>query len=506
MIPMFHADFQDLVNDERIHRVLFLILIGTYVYSEAKSWWNSLLRPLYVKITSTLSDYRSGKFYKPWGPTTPIVIVSTKKQIAELSEAPCLSQRAVYADMFGFKHTMNKLEHNTSNNKVIRTRLYSRLLQVNGPVHLDGLYPHLLNRFDINLERELRGGRVLNGESRILDIPEVSIILTWKLGGISLPIAQTARRLVSNLMGLMFFGEALSSDEEFSSALLRYPQDMVKCMAAFQVAPSLVHAVLTNRGEAMHLIQKRLFQCIQSGLSNQSEGDKIQRHTILYNIIALTSGSEYWNADLLSQSLLGIWFAASHQPWMNLHFVILELCARKEWQSKLRQEIEQHVPLDYKDLEQLPLLDGFIKETVRCNPLDTLAIRRKALEPYTFSDGSLSVPSGATVCVSSYDLMHNPQTYPDPNAFNPSRYLPKEPNSQQLKFTEVSEAYPIWGYGSLACPGRFQASLAMKLVISQLLLKYDLSLENKNARTKWSWETFAMPYKSTRVILKEHGL
>ncbi|KAI2784134.1 cytochrome P450 [Daldinia loculata] len=487
MFPMLHADFRDLVNDERLHRVLFLFLIGTYVYTEAKSWWHILLRPLYVKITSTLSDHRSGKYYKPWGPTTPIVIVSTKKQIAELSEAPCLSQRAVYADMFGFKHTMNKLEHNTSNNKVIRTRLYSRLLQVNGPVHLDALYPYLLNQLDISLERELRGGRVFNG-------------------GISLPIAQTARRLVSKLMSLMFFGEALSLDEEFSSALLRYPQDMVKCMAAFQVAPSVIHAALTNRGEAMHLIQKRLFQCIGSGLSNQSDVDKIQRHTILYNIIALTSSSEYWNADLLSQSLLGIWFAASHQPWMNLHFVILELCARKEWQTKLRQELEQHVPLDYKNLEQLPLLDGFIKETVRCNPLDTLAIRRKALEPYTFSDGSLSIPSGATVCVSAYDLMHNPQTYPDPTAFNPSRYLPKEPNSQQRKFTEVSETYPIWGYGSLACPGRFHASLAMKMVISQLLSKYDLSLENENARTRWSWETFAMPYQNTRVILKEHGL
>lgn len=73
---------------------------------------------------------------------------------------------------------MNKLEHNTSNNKVIRTRLYSRLLQVNGPVHLDALYPYLLNQLDISLERELRGGRVFNGESQILDTSKVNITLT----------------------------------------------------------------------------------------------------------------------------------------------------------------------------------------------------------------------------------------------------------------------------------------------------------------------------------------
>ncbi|OTB13472.1 hypothetical protein K445DRAFT_304233 [Daldinia sp. EC12] len=465
---------QYLIEDQRLHRLLFFILIGIYVYIELRSWW-----------------HQSGKYYKPWGSTTPIFIVSTKKQIAELSEATCLSQRAVYADMFGFKHTMNKLEHNTSNNKVIRTRLYSRILQVNGPVHLAALYPHLLNQFNNNLSKELQNGRDFNG-------------------GISLPIADTARRLVSKLMSLMFFGDYLSSDEEFSSALLRYPQDMVKCMAAFQVAPSfmspIIHALLTKRGEAMHLIQKKLAYCIGPEGSNENDSDETKSLSILHNMTALADTSDYWNSELLSQSLLGIWFAASHQPWMNLHFVLLELSTRKEWQSALRQEIAQHGPLDYKGLEELPLLDGFIKETVRCNPLDTLAIRRKALEPYTFSDGSLSVPSGATVCVSSHDLMHNPEIYGEPDSFNPSRYLSKESDSQQRKFTEVSDSYPIWGYGSLACPGRFHASLAMKIAISQLLLKYDLCLENEKARTKWTWETFTMPYQNTRIVLKEHGL
>lgn len=91
----------------------------------------------------------------------------------------------------------------------------------------------------------------------------------------------------------------------------------------------------------------------------------------MHNMTKLADASDYWDPELLSQSLLGIWFAASHQPWMNLHFIILELCARKEWQTSLRQELEQHLPLDYETLERLPLLDSFIKETVRLNPLDT---------------------------------------------------------------------------------------------------------------------------------------
>lgn len=480
-----------LIGDESLHLVLFLLVTGVFVYTEL-STWHPLLLPTYMRtksfgsrFTSTIKDYRSGKYYKPWNPISPVVIVSTKKQIAELSEAACLSQRAVYADMFGFKHTMNKFEHNTVDHKLIRTRLYSRLLQVNGPIHLNALYPHLLARLEVSLTKVLHVGGASNGD-------------------VSLPIAQTLRQLMSNIMGFMFFGESLSSDEEFSSAIFRYPQEIVKCMAAFQVTPSImssvVHAILTNRGKAMHLIQKRLSDCMGEGRLSWDEPEHIKRFTILHNMTELTESSDYWNPELLSQSLLGIWFAASHQPWMSSHFIILELCARKEWQDTLRQELQQHYPLDYKSLEQLPLLDGFIKETIRLNPLDTLAIRRKALEPYTFSNGSLSVPSGSIVCVSSYDLMHNPETYVQPDSFDPSRFLKQSLNGQQRRFTEVSETFPIWGYGSLACPGRFHASLTIKMLLSQLLLRYEMKLEDEKARTKWSWETFTMPYESTRVV------
>jgi len=76
--------------------------------------------------------------------------------------------------MFGFKHTMNKLQHNTSDHKVVRTRLYGRLLQVNGPGHLNALYPHLVARLDSSLSRELAEARVLQGA--YLDALSVTLV------------------------------------------------------------------------------------------------------------------------------------------------------------------------------------------------------------------------------------------------------------------------------------------------------------------------------------------
>lgn len=54
----------------------------------------------------------------------------------------------------------------------------------------------------------------------------------------------------------------------------------------------------------------------------------------------------------------------------NLHFVFLELCARPEFVDLIRDEIESKTTLDFESITQLPILDSFIKEAVRVNPLD----------------------------------------------------------------------------------------------------------------------------------------
>ena len=80
----------------------------------------------------------------------------------------------------------------------------------------------------------------------------------------------------------------------------------------------------------------------------------------------------------------------------------------------------------------------------------TVAIRRKALVDYTFADHAAYVPAGSTVCVSSYNLMHDAQVYPNPDDFNGHRFVTTKSKARGTKLTEVSETFPVWGYGSLA--------------------------------------------------------
>ena len=125
--------------------------------------------------------------------------------------------------------------------------------------------------------------------------------------------------------------------------------------------------------------------CITSTCTNGLTSDQM---TLLYNLIEASKDSSYWTDDALIQAIIGIWFGVSHQPWIvrpckhgicrkrlkfqhqNLHFVFLELCSRPEYVKLIREEISYQESLDYNGLSNLPILDSFIKESVRMNPLD----------------------------------------------------------------------------------------------------------------------------------------
>ncbi len=61
---------------------------------------------------------------------------------------------------------MSGLDHH--DHKVARSRLYGRLLQVNGPAHLRQLYPLLRADLDKQLEMQLKSSKVIGGEFRLI--------------------------------------------------------------------------------------------------------------------------------------------------------------------------------------------------------------------------------------------------------------------------------------------------------------------------------------------------
>lgn len=90
-----------------------------------------------------------------------------------------------------------------------------------------------------------------------------------------------------------------------------------------------------------------------------------------------------------------------------------------------------------------------------------VSIRRKAVEPFAFSDGT-TMQKGDWVCVPMAAMMHDPQRYRDPESFDGYRFLNANahlrqgfatddvPEKSPLKFTDVDLDWPIWGHGQMS--------------------------------------------------------
>lgn len=77
----------------------------------------------------------------------------------------------------------------------------------------------------------------------------------------------------------------------------------------------------------------------------------------------------------------------------------------------------------YKDLQNLIYLEMVIKESLRMYPSVPLIARVTDEEIHTKS--GYVVPSSMFIHVYIYDLHHNPKFYPNPEVFDPNRFLPE---------------------------------------------------------------------------------
>jgi hypothetical protein len=171
--------------------------------------------------------------------------------------------------------------------------------------------------------------------------------------------------------------------------------------------------MITRQGQAMHALTNRLVPIMRQDNAVWNENPDIRKvcnpkmpllvltnttiHqlTLLQTMVDSSAGGDYWTPEILTQSLMGIWLAASFQPWVvslqastslyigvnhlqNLHFIILTLCERPEYIDMLRTELDQE-DLSGEEFEKLPLLDSFIKEVFRTRPLDL----RKSIQQFT---------------------------------------------------------------------------------------------------------------------------
>ena len=161
--------------------------------------------------------------------------------------------------------------------------------------------------------------------------------------------------------------------------------------------------------------------------------------------------------------LIGLVFAGHETTALALTFTIHSLAEHPEVYRRVEDEIDETLgddPIEWNHLDDLPLLDRVVDETLRLYP-PVHSLPREATRDVAFGD--YVVPEGSEVLVGVYSMHHDDRFWADPEAFDPSRWLDRD---------RSAEAYLPFGAGPRRCLGATFARVEARVVLAELLRRF----------------------------------
>jgi hypothetical protein len=183
--------------------------------------------------------------------------------------------------------------------------------------------------------------------------------------------------------------------------------------------------------------------------------------------------------ELMTALVAGHETTASQLAWTFMHLARDQrACAR------LTEEIDAGAGDAY--------LTATINESLRLRPVLPQVEPRYLRKPATV--GGFDYPSGVALIAAPYMLHHDPEVYPEPFAFRPERFLENNPGT----YTWIP-----FGGGRRRCLGAAFAIQEMKIVVSEVMRRFELEPEQPAGELSIRRSITVSPKQGGTVILRK---
>lgn len=209
---------------------------------------------------------------------------------------------------------------------------------------------------------------------------------------------------------------------------------------------------------------------------------------------------KYQNPDLTSRKIIdeaAFFLIVGHETTAKfLQYTLMLIAEHPEVANKIRKEITTKnisaVDPKKEEIDQLPYLDGVLKESLRLYP-PVPDLKAEVSQSFVIGDISftnnkieyetamrkrdkvqdVTVYPGDFIFFSPVITHRSESTYKNALQFNPDRFIGNEPNPY---------AWFPFGFGTRKCIGRKFSIQEAKLAIIRFLTQYDLNLLGKNVQ------------------------
>ena len=207
------------------------------------------------------------------------------------------------------------------------------------------------------------------------------------------------------------------------------------------------------------------------GLKEQSSQQERTKTIIDRRSSMIENKNKLSQDEIIAQAF--IFLIAGYETTASLlTHTIYSLAINLSVQEKLFEEVSSATSnfksdedVDYDFLQKLPYLDAVLNETLRMySPLYRLD--RTANEDYTDPDTGIKIEKGTRITIPTYAVHRDPKHYPNPDQFDPNRFLP-ENKSKLNPYTWLP-----FGQGPRNCVGMRFALLEAKLCMVDMVRRF----------------------------------
>lgn len=227
---------------------------------------------------------------------------------------------------------------------------------------------------------------------------------------------------------------------------------------------------------------------------------KKQRLAFLDLLLLVNETNENFNLSLedIRDEVDTFMFGGHDSSTVTSCWTLFLLGHNKDIQEKLFQELDdifhgEERPVTPQDLLEMKYLERIIKETLRLYTAVPAITRQLSRE--IVIDGH-TIPPGVMTVLHFYELHRNPEQFPDPERFDPDRFLPENMQNRH------PFAYVPFSAGPRNCIGQKFAMRNIKTLIATLMRKYRVSSLKRPEEVDCFFDLFLRPQEGLQISLE----
>lgn len=308
----------------------------------------------------------------------------------------------------------------------------------------------------------------------MLDIAEQLMESLEKAGDNEVDVPDEMTRLTLDTIGLCGFSVRFNSFH--SKEMHPFVQAMMENLngqQAIAARPQAISKLMIGEKRRMRAAQDLMKKTVQDIIDERRQSGQEGSDLLQFMLTGVDkkSGEGLPDTNIVAQCIT--FLVAGHETTSGLlSFAVHYLLKNPALLQRAHDEVDRVLGPDrkaqptFEQINSLHFIEQVLKETLRLWP--TAPAFNRAPEKDSLLGGRYEIPARQQVLVLIPALHRHPSVWPDPERFDPDRFLPNN------EANRPANVFLPFGTGARACIGRQFAMQEAKLVLGMLLHRFDL--------------------------------